>query len=126
METSVTAMLKLLNLGMTLLSVAGLALGSESQSKAPWVSYKNPVIPGFNPDPSCIRVDSDFFCATSTFNFFPGIPIYNSKDLVHWTHLGHVISRPGQFPELATLNGSSGGIWAPGLFYAPTLSCTTG
>lgn len=41
----------------------------------------NPIIPGFNPDPSIIRVDEDYFVVTSTFEFFPGIPIYHSKDL---------------------------------------------
>jgi beta-xylosidase len=41
----------------------------------------NPIIPGFNPDPTIIRVGEDFFLATSTFEFFPGVPIYHSKDL---------------------------------------------
>lgn len=44
-------------------------------------AFKNPIIPGFNPDPSIVRVGEDYFLATSTFEFFPGVPIYHSRDL---------------------------------------------
>lgn len=113
-------MLGFVFLGLIILSVAECGLASDSER--PWTPYHNPILPGFNPDPSCIRVNSDFFCATSTFNYFPGIPIYTSRDLVHWTHLGHVISRPEQLPEIATLNGSSSGIWAPGALQVHALT----
>lgn len=81
----------------------------------------NPLIPGFNPDPSIIRVGKDYFLATSTFEYRPGIPIYHSTDLVNWKLANHVVTRPGQLQDwgVATL----GGAWAPtlrhhnGLFY---------
>ena len=47
-------------------------------------TYKNPVLPGFHPDPSVCRVGSDFYLVTSSFEYFPGIPIFHSRDLVHW------------------------------------------
>ncbi|KAF6836437.1 xylan -beta-xylosidase [Colletotrichum plurivorum] len=81
----------------------------------------NPIIPGFNPDPSIIRVGSDFFLATSTFEFFPGVPIYHSTDLVKWENIGHALNRPSQLNLRG--NAPSGGIFAPtlrhhdGIFY---------
>ncbi|KAI3558011.1 glycosyl hydrolase family 43 [Colletotrichum abscissum] len=81
----------------------------------------NPIIPGFNPDPTIIRVGQDFFLATSTFEFFPGVPIYHSTDLVKWENIGHALSRPSQLNMRGT--APSGGIFAPtlrhhdGLFY---------
>jgi beta-xylosidase len=74
-------------------------------------TYQSPVIPGFNPDPSIIHSGSDFFLVTSSFEYFPGIPIYHSKDLICWRLIGHVLTRRSQLdirtPELG------GGIWAP-------------
>jgi alpha-N-arabinofuranosidase len=58
--------------------------------------YTNPIITGMNPDPSICRVGDDYYLITSTFGFFPGIPIYHSKDLVHWKLIGHGIQRPDQ------------------------------
>ncbi|TDL23067.1 hypothetical protein BD410DRAFT_859486 [Rickenella mellea] len=49
--------------------------------------YKNPIISGFSPDPSCIHVDEQFFCVTSSFSAFPGIPVYTSRDLVQWEQI---------------------------------------
>ena len=51
-------------------------------------SYKNPIIPGFAPDPSVVLVDGVFFLVTSSFHLFPGIPIYASSDLREWIHIG--------------------------------------
>ncbi len=83
--------------------------------------YENPIIRGFNPDPSICRVGEDFYLATSSFEFFPGIPVYHSRDLVNWRQIGNCIERPEQLPmEIA---GAGLGIWAPtirwheGLFY---------
>ena len=72
---------------------------------------QNPILPGFYPDPSLCRVGDDFYLVTSSFSFFPGLPVFHSRDLVHWHQLGHVISRPTQLH----LNGRrlSGGLWAP-------------
>ncbi|KAK4677194.1 hypothetical protein QC764_407420 [Podospora pseudoanserina] len=76
----------------------------------------NPIFPGFYPDPSCIFVpewDDTFFCASSSFNAFPGIPIHASKDLQNWKLIGHVLNRKEQLPRLAETNRSTSGIWAP-------------
>jgi xylan 1,4-beta-xylosidase len=73
--------------------------------------FTNPVIPGFYPDPSVCRVDDDYYLVTSSFEYFPGVPIFHSKDLVNWRQIGHVLTRDIQLP----LQGArySGGIYAP-------------
>ncbi|KAH7135938.1 xylosidase : arab-like proteininofuranosidase [Dendryphion nanum] len=78
-------------------------------------TFQNPILPGFHPDPSCIHVPEDetFYCASSSFNVFPGIPIYASQDLTTWKLVGHVLNRRGQLPDIATSIGSTSGIWAP-------------
>ena len=76
----------------------------------------NPIFPGFYPDPSCIFVpekDNTFFCASSSFNAFPGIPIHASKDLQNWKLIGNALNRKEQLPRLAETNRSTSGIWAP-------------
>jgi alpha-N-arabinofuranosidase len=78
-------------------------------------SYRNPVIPGFNPDPSICRAGDDYYLATSSFEYFPGVPIYHSRDLVHWEMIGHALHRPSQL-NLDSV-ASSGGIYAPTLRY---------
>ena len=54
------------------------------------MTFKNPIIPGFAPDPSVIFVDDTFFLVNSSFHLFPGLPIYASKDLNSWTHIGMI------------------------------------
>lgn len=78
-------------------------------------TFKNPVITGMNPDPSVCRVGKDFYLVTSSFEYFPGLPIYRSKDLVHWKMIGYVLSRTSNCP----LGGaySSGGNFAPTIRY---------
>src|SRR4051794_2151987 len=73
--------------------------------------YRNPVLPGFNPDPSICRLGTDHYLVTSTFEYFPGLPVYHSRDLVHWRPVGHVLDRPEQLD----LDGvpPSGGLYAP-------------
>ncbi|TRX92123.1 hypothetical protein FHL15_006990 [Xylaria flabelliformis] len=83
-------------------------------------TYTNPILPGFHPDPSCVFVpdwDDTFFCASSSFNAFPGIPLHASKDLQNWKLIGHVLNRKEQLPRLAETNRSTSGIWAPTLRY---------
>ncbi|KAF9039529.1 hypothetical protein BDZ89DRAFT_1060972 [Hymenopellis radicata] len=75
----------------------------------------NPIIPGWNPDPTFLRVGSDYFIATSTFETWPGVPIYHSKDLVNWNLIGHGLNRPSQLPLFGT--PFAGGVWAPALRY---------
>jgi len=78
-------------------------------------TYSNPIIPGFNPDPSICRVGKDFYLATSSFEYFPGVPIYHSTDLVNWEMIGHVLQRASQL----NLDSAecSGGIYAPTIRY---------
>ncbi|MEU1575122.1 glycoside hydrolase family 43 protein [Streptomyces collinus] len=74
----------------------------------------NPVIPGFHPDPSICRAGEDYYLACSSFEYFPGVPIFHSRDLVHWTQIGNALDRPGQL-RLPPGTPSSGGIYAPTL-----------
>ncbi|MBO5278710.1 MAG: family 43 glycosylhydrolase [Lachnospiraceae bacterium] len=60
--------------------------------------YRNPVIRGFNPDPSICRVGDAYYLVTSSFEYFPGIPLYHSTDLVNWTQIGNCINREEQLP----------------------------
>ena len=53
----------------------------------------DPIIPGFHPDPSICRVGQDYFLVTSSFEYFPGVPLFQSRDLVHWRQIGHVLRR---------------------------------
>lgn len=78
-------------------------------------SYQNPVLSGTNPDPSVCRVGDDYYLVTSSFEYFPGVPIYHSKDLVHWRQIGHVLTRESQLPLTGT--PSSKGIFAPTIRY---------
>ena len=74
-------------------------------------TFHNPILPGFYPDPSICRVNEDYYLVTSTFEYYPGIPIFHSKDLVHWNQIGHVLDRPSQL-ELDSIK-PSGGVFAP-------------
>lgn len=76
---------------------------------------QNPILPGFYPDPSIIRVEDDFYLVTSSFCYYPGVPIFHSRDLAHWEQIGHVLDRPSQL-EVGCDN-LSGGIFAPTLRY---------
>lgn len=71
----------------------------------------NPIIPGFNPDPSILRVGDDYYTAVSTFQWFPGVAIYHSKDLSHWNLLTNVLTRRFQLDMMGVPN--SGGVYAP-------------
>jgi len=77
-------------------------------------TVSNPVIPGFHPDPSVCRVGEDYYLACSSFEYFPGVPLFHSRDLVHWTQIGNVLDRPSQL-RLPPDTTSSGGIYAPTL-----------
>ena len=85
------------------------------------MKYENPVIRGFNPDPSIVRNGRDYYLVTSSFEYFPGLPVYHSTDLVNWEQVGNALQRAEEFP-LDTV-GDSGGMWAPtirfhaGLYY---------
>ena len=53
---------------------------------------QNPILPGFHPDPSIVRVGEDYYIVNSTFEWFPGVPIHHSRDLVNWRPIGHVLT----------------------------------
>jgi len=63
------------------------------------ITYRNPVIPGFYSDPSVCRVGDDYYLVTSSFEYFPGVPVFHSKDLVNWEQIGHCIDRADQLPD---------------------------
>ena len=94
------------------------------------MKYRNPIIPGFYPDPSICRVDDTYYLVTSSFQFFPGVPLLESRDLINWTQIGHVLTRESQLP--LTGADSVGGIYAPtiryhdGRFYMVTTNVTLG
>lgn len=75
--------------------------------------FTNPILAGFYPDPSICRVGEDYFLVVSSFAYFPGIPVFHSKDMVHWNRIGAVLDRPGQFD--ATGLGVSRGVFAPSI-----------
>ena len=83
------------------------------------MKIQNPIIKGFNPDPSICRVGDDYYIATSTFEWFPGVQIHHSKDLVNWRLLAQPLTRVSQLDMKGVPN--SGGIWAPCLTYADGL-----
>lgn len=80
---------------------------------------QNPILPGFNPDPSIVAVGDDFYIATSTFEWYPGVQIHHSKDLVNW----RLVARPLNRAALLDMRGEpdSCGIWAPCLSYSDGL-----
>ena len=80
---------------------------------------RNPILPGFNPDPSILRVGDDYYIATSTFEWYPGVQIHHSRDLVNWKLLTRPLSRPGQLNMLG--DPDSCGVWAPCLTYSDGL-----
>ena len=94
------------------------------------VIAKNPVLPGFYPDPSICRVGEDYYIVNSSFVYGPGVPVFHSRDLAHWEQIGNILESPKQLP----VEGSeiSEGIYAPtiryhdGLFYMITTNVSYG
>ena len=77
------------------------------------------ILPGWYSDPSiCANESGDYFLVTSTFTYFPGVPIFHSRDLVNWKQIGHVLSRPSQLVNMEKQH-VSGGIFAPAISYNP-------
>lgn len=94
------------------------------------MKYSNPIVPGFYPDPSIIRVDDTYYMVCSSFQYFPGVPLLESKDLINWKQIGNVLTRESQLP-LDNAHGSEG-IFAPtirynnGRFYMVTTNVSMG
>lgn len=80
---------------------------------------RNPILPGFNPDPSICRVGGDYYIATSTFEWYPGVQIHHSRDLVNWTLVRRPLERASQLDMRG--NPDSCGVWAPCLSHADGL-----
>ena len=76
---------------------------------------RNPILPGFNPDPSIVRVGGDYYIATSTFEWYPGVQIYHSRNLVQWRLMRRPLERASQLNMLG--DPDSCGVWAPCLSY---------
>ena len=76
--------------------------------------FANPVVPGFHPDPSIVKVGDDFYLTNSTFSWFPGLPIMHSRDLVNWTQIGNAIDRPGMV-DLSRTTLTGDGLYAPAI-----------
>lgn len=93
------------------------------------MKYKNPIIKGFYPDPSVCFANGKYYLVSSSFQYFPGVPLFESDDLVNWTQIGHVLTKKNQI-MLEKIN-SSGGVFAPtirfheGRFYMVTTNDTT-
>jgi alpha-N-arabinofuranosidase len=108
-------------------------LFSQQVNPNPWepasdrnatVTYRNPVIPGFYSDPSVCRAGDDYYLITSTFEYFPGVPIFHSKDLINWKQIGHCIHRKDQIP--AGLNIFAATLrYHEGIFYMITTNVST-
>jgi alpha-N-arabinofuranosidase len=88
---------------------------SQAQTAEACGEYHNPVIGGYHPDPSVCRVGDTFYLVNSTFQYFPGVPVSASRDLVHWQQIGNVLTRDSQLP----LEGATSwtGIYAPTIRY---------
>ena len=83
------------------------------------MKIQNPILPGFNPDPSIWRVGEDYFIATSTFEWYPGVQIHHSRDLQNWTLVCRPLDRASQLDMRG--NPDSCGVWAPSLSHADDL-----
>lgn len=83
------------------------------------MTIRNPILTGFNPDPSIVRVGQDYYIATSTFEWYPGVQIHHSRDLEHWQLRTRPLQRASQLNMLG--DPDSCGIWAPCLTYADGL-----
>ncbi|KOY16377.1 glycoside hydrolase family 43 protein [Paenibacillus xylanivorans] len=79
------------------------------------IRYANPILPGFYPDPSIVRAEDYFYLVCSSFEYFPGVPIFRSRDLIHWEQIGNVLDRISQLD--LTDQKNSDGIYAPALRY---------
>jgi alpha-N-arabinofuranosidase len=110
--------LHVLRAGLLLLLVASGLLRAEATHQSGRATFSNPVISGFAPDPSICRSGEDYYLVNSTFEYFPGIPVYHSRDLVNWTLIGHALDRPDQ-ADLASVKASDG-------IHASTIRCRQG
>jgi beta-xylosidase len=109
---------------LSLLAAIGAAASASASPQARNSTYYNPILPGWHSDPSCTQVEGTFYCVTSTFISFPGLPIYASKDLINWKLISHAWNRESQLPGASwNTTGQQRGMYAAtlrhhdGLFY---------
>jgi alpha-N-arabinofuranosidase len=94
------------------------------------MTFQNPIIRGFYPDPSVCSANGKYYLVTSSFHYFPGVPLFESSDLINWRQIGHCLTRESQLPLCGC--HTSGGIFAPtiryngGRFYMTTTNVTAG
>ena len=107
---------------ITALLAMTLSVQSYSQNPNPapttrraTLANAHPLIPGYHPDPSICRVGNEYYIVNSSFQYFPGVPVFKSSDMKHWEQIGNVLNRNSQLP----LKGASSwlGIYAPTLRY---------
>lgn len=102
---------------------------TNSDKEVDMLIYNNPVIKGFYPDPSVCKVNDTYYLVCSSMQYFPGVPLFESKDLINWIPIGHCLTRESQI-QLNQVN-SSGGVFAPtiryhnGRFFMTTTNDTT-
>ncbi|QJW89782.1 glycoside hydrolase family 43 protein [Spirosoma taeanense] len=99
----------------TLSIVFGLLSFFLSHSLSAQTKLVNPILTGFYPDPSIVRVGPDYYLVNSTFSYFPGIPVFHSKDLKNWKQVGNVIDRPEQMDFMG--ERMTRGLFAPAISY---------
>lgn len=100
---------------VVLIAVVDVACAAFGMSAPTIQGFRNPVIPGFHPDPSVCRVGDDFYVVNSSFQYFPGVPIYHSRDLINWELIGNVLDRESQLPLKDATSWL--GIYAPTIRY---------
>lgn len=104
--------------------MGGNAFSAQADQNVP-ITYNNPVIPGFYSDPSVCRVGEDYYLVNSTFEYFPGIPVFHSKDLVNWNQIGHCIDRTTQLTKGLNIYATTIR-YHEGTFYMITTNVGTG
>lgn len=98
-----------------LITALGIALLPQTKLLAQTTTLVNPILAGFYPDPSIVQVGTDYYLVNSTFAYFPGIPVFHSKDLKNWQQVGSVISRPSQMNFMG--DRMTRGLFAPAIDY---------
>src|SRR5918994_3973601 len=91
------------------------SLTSTLCASAQSTTLTNPILTGFYPDPSVVKVGTDYYLVNSTFAYFPGLPVFHSKDLKNWKQVGNVISRPLQMNFMG--HRMTRGLFAPAISY---------
>ncbi|QRR00231.1 glycoside hydrolase family 43 protein [Dyadobacter sandarakinus] len=94
---------------------AFLCLVATNNASAQSITLVNPILTGFYPDPSVVQVGKDYYLVNSTFSYFPGIPVFHSKDLKNWKQIGNVIDRPSQMDFMG--EKLTRGLFAPAISY---------